>query len=95
MIPKRHGKDGQYEVTVPTCLDRLICQAIAQVLTPVFDPQFSGSSSGFRPGRPARQAVKVARRCVQDGLDWVVDIDLDRFSGRVRCADGAGSAQGG
>ena len=69
---------------VPTCLDRLICQAIAQVLTPVFDPVFSGSSFGFRPGRSARQAVRVARRCIQDGLVWVVDTDLDRFSGRVQ-----------
>ena len=60
MIPKRHGKDGQYEVTVPTCLDRLIQQAIAQVLTPIFDPLFSGSSFGFRPGRSAHQAVQAA-----------------------------------
>jgi RNA-directed DNA polymerase len=97
MIPKRHGKDGQYEVTVPTCLDRLICQAIAQVLTPIFDPFFSGSSFGFRPGRSAHQAVRAARRCIADGLAWVADIDLDRFSGRVqsRCADGAGGAHGG
>ena len=58
----------QYEVTVPTCLDRLICQAIAQILTPIFDPQFSGSSFGFRPGRSAHQAVRAARRCIADGL---------------------------
>ncbi len=69
---------------VTACLDRLIQQAIAQVLTPVFDPFFSGSSFGFRPGRSAHQAVRVARRCIQDGLEWVVDIDLDRFSGRVQ-----------
>ena len=73
----------QYEATIPTCVDRLIQQAIAQVLTPVFDPEFSGSSFGFRPGRSAHQAVRVARRCVQDGLEWVVDIDLDRFFDRV------------
>jgi RNA-directed DNA polymerase len=54
------------------------------VLTPVFDPGFSGSSFGFRPGRSAHQAVKVARRCVQDGLEWVADIDLDRFFDRVQ-----------
>ena len=84
MIPKRHGKDGQYEVTVPTCLDRLIQQAIPQVLTPIFDPGFSGSSFGFRPGRSAHQAVRVARRCIADGLVWVVDIDLDRFFDRVQ-----------
>ena len=69
---------------MPTCLDRLICQAIAQVLTPVFDPFFSGSSFGFRPGRSAHQAVRVARRCIGDGLEWVVDIDLDRFFDRVQ-----------
>jgi RNA-directed DNA polymerase len=69
---------------VPTCLDRLIQQALAQVLTPVFDPLFSGSSFGFRPGRSAHQAVRAARRCVQDGLEWVVDIDLDRFFDRVQ-----------
>jgi RNA-directed DNA polymerase len=69
---------------VPTCLDRLIQQALAQVLTPVFDPFFSGSSFGFRPGKSAHQAVRVARRCVQDGLEWVVDVDLDRFFDRVQ-----------
>ena len=80
VIPKPGG--GERLLGVPTCLDRLICQAIAQVLTPIFDPDFSGSS--FRPGRSAHQAVKVARRCIQDGLEWVVDIDLDRFFDRVQ-----------
>ena len=69
---------------MPTCLDRLICQAIAQVLTPIFDPQFSGSSSGFRPGRSAHQAVQAARACIEDGREWVADIDLDRFFDRVQ-----------
>ena len=82
VIPKPGG--GERLLGVPTCLDRLIQQAIAQVLTPIFDPQFSGSSFGFRPGRSAHQAVKVARRCIQDGLEWVVDIDLDRFFDRVQ-----------
>ncbi len=82
VIPKPGG--GERLLGVPTCLDRLICQAIAQVLTPIFDPVFSGSSFGFRPGRSAHQAVRVARRCVQDGLVWVVDIDLDRFFDRVQ-----------
>ena len=54
------------------------------MLTPIFDPFFSGSSFGFRPGRSAHQAVRVARRCIQDGLEWVVDIDLDRFFDRVQ-----------
>lgn len=83
VIPKPGGA-GERLLGVPTCLDRLIQQAIAQVLTPIFDPCFSGSSFGFRPGRSAHQAVRVARRCVQDGLEWVVDIDLDRFFDRVQ-----------
>jgi RNA-directed DNA polymerase len=82
VIPKPGG--GERLPGVPTCLDRLIQQALAQVLTPIFDPHFSGSSFGFRPGRSAHQAVKVARRCIQDGLEWVVDIDLDRFFDRVQ-----------
>jgi RNA-directed DNA polymerase len=83
VIPKPGGA-GERLLGVPTCLDRLIQQAIAQVLTPIFDPGFSGSSFGFRPGRSAHQAVRVARRCIQDGLEWVVDIDLDRFFDRVQ-----------
>jgi len=83
VIPKPGG-GGERLLGVPTCLDRLIQQAIAQVLTPIFDPLFSGSSFGFRPGRSAHQAVRVARRCIQDGLEWVVDIDLDRFFDRVQ-----------
>jgi len=82
VIPKPGG--GERLLGVPTCLDRLIQQAVAQVLTPIFDPFFSGSSFGFRPGRSAHQAVRVARRCIQDGLEWVVDIDLDRFFDRVQ-----------
>jgi RNA-directed DNA polymerase len=83
VIPKPGGT-GERLLGVPTCLDRLIQQAIAQVLTPVFDPGFSGSSFGFRPGRSAHQAVRVARRCIEDGLEWVADIDLDRFFDRVQ-----------
>jgi RNA-directed DNA polymerase len=82
VIPKPGG--GERMLGVPTCLDRLVQQAIAQVLTPVFDPHFSGSSFGFRPGRSAHQAVRVARRCIQDGLEWVADVDLDRFFDRVQ-----------
>lgn len=82
VIPKPGG--GERLLGVPTCLDRLIQQAIAQVLTPIFDPFFSGSSFGFRPGRSAHQAVRAARRCIGDGLEWVADIDLDRFFDRVQ-----------
>ncbi|WP_217712253.1 group II intron reverse transcriptase/maturase [Streptomyces sp. NA02950] len=82
IIPKPGG--GERMLGVPRVLDRLIQQAIAQVLVPVFDPQFSGSSFGFRPGRSAHQAVRVARRAIEDGHRWVVDLDLDRFFDRVQ-----------
>src|SRR5215813_2725725 len=82
VIPKPGG--GERLLGVPACLDRLIQQAIARVLTPVFDPGFSGSSFGFRPGRSAHQAVRAARVCIQDGLVWAADIDLDRFFDRVQ-----------
>jgi RNA-directed DNA polymerase len=82
VIPKPGG--GERLLGVPACLDRLIQQAIAQVLVPIFGPLFSGSSFGFRPGRSAHQAVRAARRCIQDGLEWVADIDLDRFFDRVQ-----------
>ncbi len=82
IIPKPGG--GERMLGVPRVLDRLIQQAIAQVLMPIFDPQFSGSSFGFRPGRSAHQAVRVARRAVEDGHRWVVDLDLDRFFDRVQ-----------
>ncbi|WP_338672682.1 group II intron reverse transcriptase/maturase [Streptomyces sp. SCSIO 30461] len=80
------GKPGGGErmLGVPRVLDRLIQQAIAQVLVPIFDPEFSGSSFGFRPGRSAHQAVRVARRAIEDGHRWVVDLDLDRFFDRVQ-----------
>jgi group II intron reverse transcriptase/maturase len=81
-IPKPGG--GQRMLGVPRVLDRLIQQAIAQVIVPIFDPGFSGSSFGFRPGRSAHQAVRVARRAIEDGHRWVVDLDLDRFFDRVQ-----------
>jgi RNA-directed DNA polymerase len=80
-IPKPGG--GVRELGVPTVLDRLIQQAIAQVLTPIFDPEFSGWSFGFRPGRSAHQAVEAARAHIAAGGTWVADVDLDRFFDRV------------
>src|SRR6267378_7951397 len=77
VIPEPGG--GERLLGVPTCLDRLICQAIAQVLTPIFDPGFSGSSFGFRPGRSAHQAVLAARSHMAAGRCFVVDIDLEKF----------------
>jgi len=82
MIPKPGG--GERELGVPTVLDRLIQQAIAQALVPVFDPRFSERSFGFRPGRSAHQAVKTAQGYVAEGYEWVVDLDLERFFDRVQ-----------
>ena len=81
-IPKPDG--GERELGVPTVLDRLVQQAIAQTLTPVFDPHFSERSYGFRPGRSAHQAVQMARGYVVAGLEWVVEVDLERFFDRVQ-----------
>ncbi|MGH2991211.1 MAG: group II intron reverse transcriptase/maturase [Solirubrobacterales bacterium] len=81
-IPKPTG--GERELGVPTALDRMIQQALSQVLTPVFDPGFSGRSFGFRPGRSAHQAVKRAQRDIAEGFEWAVDLDLDRFFDRVQ-----------
>ncbi len=64
-------------------VDRLLQQALSQVLSPVFEPSFSDRSYGFRPGRSAHQAVHAARRAIEGGLTWVVDVDLDRFFDRV------------
>lgn len=68
---------------VPTVLDRLVQQAIAQVLTPIFDPGFRVRRSGSVRARSAHQAVKVARRAIADGHRRVVDVDLERFFDRV------------
>src|SRR5436305_9885768 len=73
VIPKPGG--GERLLGVPTCLDRLIQQAIAQVLTPIFDPQFSGSSFWFRPGRSAHQAVQAAWAHIRNGSVRFADID--------------------
>jgi RNA-directed DNA polymerase len=80
-IPKRDG--GVRELGIPCVLDRLIQQAILQVLQPRFDPSFSEHSYGFRPGRSAHDAVKAAQRYVQEGRHWVVDVDLEKFFDRV------------
>jgi len=80
-IPKPGG--GKRQLGIPTVLDRLIQQALHQVLSPVFEPGFSASSYGFRPGRNAGQAVQQARDYVEAGHRWVVDIDLEAFFDRV------------
>ncbi len=81
MIPKPDG--SQRELGIPTVTDRLIQQALLQVLQPLIDPTFSEHSYGFRPGRRARDAVKAARAYVQSGKRVVVDVDLAKFFDRV------------
>jgi group II intron reverse transcriptase/maturase len=80
-IPKPTG--GIRTLGVPTVLDRLIQQALHQVLQPLFEPTFSEGSFGFRPGRNAHQAVRRAQACIRAGKRWVVDLDLEKFFDRV------------
>ena len=80
-IPKPDG--GVRLLGIPTVIDRLLQQAIAQVLTPIFESKFSPYSYGFRPGRSAHDAMRQAQEYTQEGYEWVVDIDLEKFFDRV------------
>ena len=80
-IPKPGG--GVRELGIPTVLDRLIQQALAQVLQSEWDRSFSRFSFGFRPQRSAHQAIDCAQQFLREGYDWVVDLDLERFFDRV------------
>jgi RNA-directed DNA polymerase len=80
-IPKPQG--GVRTLGIPTVVDRLIQQALHQVLQPIFEPTFSEASYGFRPGRNAHQALRQARQYVAQGKRWVVDMDLEQFFDRV------------
>jgi group II intron reverse transcriptase/maturase len=80
-IPKPQG--GMRTLGIPTLTDRLIQQALHQVLSPIFEAEFSESSYGFRPGRNAHQAVKAAKQYVAEGRRIVVDMDLEKFFDRV------------
>ena len=80
-IPKPDGSER--ELGIPTVTDRLIQQALLQVLQPLIDPTFSEHSHGFRPGRRAHNAVLAAQRYVQDGYCIVVDVDLSKFFDRI------------
>ena len=80
-IPKPGG--GERTLGIPTVLDRMIQQALLQVLQPIFDPLFSPDSYGFRPGRSTHDAVLRARVHVRAGHRWVVDLDLEKFFDRV------------
>ncbi len=76
-IPKDNGKMRQ--LGIPTVVDRVIQQAIAQVLTPIYEQQFSDNSYGFRPKRSCEMAIIKSLELINDGYDWIVDIDLERF----------------
>ena len=76
-IPKDNGKMRQ--LGIPTVVDRVIQQAVAQVLTPIYEKQFSDSSYGFRPNRSCETAIIRSLGLINDGYDWIVDIDLERF----------------
>ena len=80
-IPKSNG--GVRQLGIPTVMDRLIQQALHQVLEPIFDPTFSESSFGFRRGRSAHHAIKQAKRFQSEGRGWVVDMDLAKFFDEV------------
>jgi RNA-directed DNA polymerase len=80
-IPKPEG--GERELGIPTVVDRLIQQALLQVLQPILDPTFSEHSYGFRPGRRAQDAVLAAQAHVESGRRVVVDVDLEKFFDRV------------
>jgi len=80
-IPKPTG--GVRQLGIPTAVDRLIQQAVHQVLSPLYDPTFSENCFGFRPGRSAHQAVLQARQFASEGYRFVVDIDLEKFFDRV------------
>ena len=80
-IPKPQG--GVRTLGVPTVVDRLIQQALHQAMQPLFEPTFSASSYGFRPGRSAQQAVAKAAQYIRGGKRWVVDMDLEKFFDHV------------
>lgn len=80
-IPKESGSKRQ--LGIPTVVDRVIQQAITQVLTPIYEPQFSTYSYGFRPKRNAHQALRQCRKYITEGYSYAVDIDLEKFFDKV------------
>jgi hypothetical protein len=82
LIPKANG--GMRKLGIPTVVDRFIQQALLQVLQPMFDPDFSKHSHGFRPGHRAHDAIVEAQGYIQAGRKWVVDVDLEQFLDRVK-----------
>ena len=76
-IPKAGG--GQRGLGIPDVIDRVVCEAVRQVLEPLFEPTFHPSSHGFRPGRSCHTAITEAKGHVEDGYGWCVDLDLEKF----------------
>ncbi|MCA1042625.1 group II intron reverse transcriptase/maturase [Bacillus infantis] len=81
-IPKANG--GKRQLGIPTVTDRVIQQAVVQRLTPIFERQFSHFSYGFRPNKSAHQAIEQARQYIEEGYNFVVDMDLEKFFDRVQ-----------
>jgi RNA-directed DNA polymerase len=77
-IPKPNG--GKRMLGIPTVMDRFIQQMLLQAMTPIWEPRFSEHSYGFRPGRSAADAVRAAQGYARTGQDWVVDLDIAKFS---------------
>ena len=95
-IPKAGG--GQCGLGIPNVTDRVVCEAVRQVLEPVFEPTFHQSSHGFRPGRSCHTAIEEAKQHLEDGYGWVVDIDLEKFlesSAHCHRVHGGGVEEGG
>ncbi|MBM4394993.1 MAG: hypothetical protein FJ087_04810 [Deltaproteobacteria bacterium] len=84
-IPKASG--GQRGLGIPNVVDRVVQQAVHQVLSPNYEPAFHGSSHGFRPGRSCHTAITEARGHLEEGFEWVVDLDLEKFFDRVNSAE--------
>lgn len=80
-IPKSGG--GQRGLGIPNVVDRVVQQAVKQVLEPIYEPTFHDESHGFRPGRGCQTAILAAQQHLEDGYDWLVDIDLEKFFDRV------------
>lgn len=80
-IPKAGG--GQRGLGIPNVVDRVVQEAVRQVLEPLYEPTFHESSHGFRPGRSCHTAIKQAKGYLEDGYEWVVDIDLENFFNKV------------
>ena len=76
-IPKENGK--KRNLGIPTVFDRIIQQAMVQVLSPIYEKQFSETSYGFRPGRSCEKAEIKALEYLNEGYEWIVDVDLERF----------------